>query len=102
MYDVLWHPCVDLAGQLDEARVLTILARFPGEIKRIDRNAMPAQSWAGIKRHETKRFCFRRFDYFPDVNAHRGIDHLQFVYQRDIYAAKNVFEQFRRLSCATR
>src|SRR3954447_2305959 len=53
--DVLRHRGVDLAGKLDEARRDIELPRLPGQIKRIDRDAVAAQSWAGIKRHESKR-----------------------------------------------
>src|SRR6266480_100519 len=38
------HRVVDLAGKLDETGRQVKFARFPGEIKRIDRNAMPAKS----------------------------------------------------------
>ena len=95
----MWR--VDLARQLDEARVLTVLARLPRQIKRVDRDAVPAQSWAGVERHETERLGLGRFDDFPDVDAHRGINHLQLVHQRDVDAPENVFQQLGGLGCAT-
>ena len=47
MHDVFGHGGVDLAGQLDEARVFTVLARLPGQIERVDRNAVAAQPGPG-------------------------------------------------------
>ena len=43
---------------------------------------MPATARAGIRRHETKRLRLCRADYFPNINAHGGIDHVYFVHQR--------------------
>src|SRR5260370_39737146 len=40
--DVLRHAGVDLAGQLDETSMQVKLAGHPGQIKRIDRDAMSA------------------------------------------------------------
>ena len=45
--DVLRHAGVDFAGQLDEPRGQAVLAGHPGEIERIDRNAVPAQPGPG-------------------------------------------------------
>ena len=49
---------------------------------------MPAETRAGIRRHETKRLRLCRADYFPNINAHGGIDHVYFVHQRNVYTAK--------------
>ena len=49
MHDVLRHRRIDLAGQLDEPRVLPELARFPSEIKRVDRDAVSAETRARDK-----------------------------------------------------
>src|SRR4029077_18863459 len=96
MDDVFWHPSVDLASQLDESRVLIKLTRFPCEIEWVDRNAVASQTGPRIKRHKSKRLGLRRFDHFPNIDAHGGVNHLEFVNQRDINAPKNVLEQ---LSC---
>jgi hypothetical protein len=55
---------------------------------------MAAQAGAGIKGHETKRLGLGRVDHFPDINAHGGVNHFQFIDQGDVDAAENVFRQF--------
>src|SRR5947208_7526485 len=102
MEDVLGHPCVDLACQFDEARVLSVLAGFPGEIKWIDWDAVAAKAGAGIKRHEPKRLSLRCFYDFPDVDSHGAVNQFEFVNQRDIDTPENIFEQLRSFSHATR
>ena len=46
---VMRHVAIDLAGQLDETGRQSDFAGFPGEIIRIDWDAMPAQARAGIR-----------------------------------------------------
>src|SRR5690606_24553643 len=53
--DVVRHGGVDLAGKLDEACDDVVLARLPGEIERIDRNAVAAETGARIERHIAER-----------------------------------------------
>ena len=43
------HLAVDVAGQFDEPRLDAELLGLPGQIERIDRNAVPAQAGAGVK-----------------------------------------------------
>jgi len=45
------HARIDFAGELDEVRAHLVLVRFPGEIERIDGNAVTAQAGPGKKRH---------------------------------------------------
>ena len=58
VHNVLGHPCIDLAGQLDETRMLTVFASLPCEIKRIDRDIMPANAKAGINGMKPNGFVF--------------------------------------------
>src|SRR5438477_4761272 len=102
MHDMLWHTRIDLAGQLDEARVLTKFTRFPSEIKRIDRNAMPAKPGAGIKRHESERFCLGGVNDLPNIDSHRVVNDFQLINERDVHASKNVLQQFGSLGRAAR
>ena len=44
--DIDRHRRIDLAGKLDKARRDAELARFPSQIKRVDRNAMAAKARA--------------------------------------------------------
>ena len=49
-----------------------------------DRSGYNARQHQGRdKRHETKRFRLCGIDHFPNINAHRGIDHVYFVHQRN-------------------
>ena len=57
---------------------------------------MAAEAGAGIKRHEAERLGARGGDGIPDVNVQRGINALEFVDQRDVDAAKNIFQQLCR------
>ena len=97
MHHIHRHGGVHLAGQLDELGVLPILACLPREVEWINRDAMPAKTGAGIESHVAERFGLRGVDDFPHVNAHRGIDLLEFVHQRDVHAAEDVLEQLGRL-----
>jgi hypothetical protein len=94
------HGRIDFTREFDKARFLSELLRLPCEIKRVNRDAMPAQSRPRIKRHEAERFRLRGGDDLPDVNVHRAINRLEFVDERDVDAAENVFEQLRRLGRA--
>ncbi len=94
------HGAVDFARKFHEARFLSDLPRLPREIKRINRDAMTAEAGAGIKRHEAERLGARGGDDFPNVNVHRGINALEFVDERDVDAAKYIFQQLRRLGRA--
>ena len=86
--------------ELDEARGQAVLASFPGKIKRIDGNAMAAESGAGIKRREPKGLGLGGFDYLPDVDAHFVINKLQFIDEGDVHAAINILKQLRSLGDA--
>ena len=68
-------------------------SRLPGQIERIDRNAVPAQARPGIERHEPEWFCLRCGDHFPDVDAHGRVNDFQFIYEGDVDAAENVLEK---------
>ena len=100
VHDVGGHGGIDLARQFDETGILAKFARLPGEIERINRNAMAAQTWTWVKRHEAERFGLGRVDDLPDINPHGAIDDLEFIYEGNVDAAKRVFEQLRCLGRA--
>src|SRR5207249_10597203 len=91
--DIFRHGGVDFSSEFDEARCLAVFACFPGQIKRVDGNTVAAQTWARIKRHESKRFRLGGVDDLPDVYAHRAVNDFQFIHQGDIDAAENVLEE---------
>src|ERR1700729_2399789 len=47
-YDIIRHRRIDLARELDEAGVHAVFARFPGKVKRVDRNAVATDPGTGI------------------------------------------------------
>jgi len=57
---VLGHRCIGLggSGQLDETRMLTVFASLPWQIKRIDRDTMPANTKPGINGMKPNGFVF--------------------------------------------
>ena len=79
-----------------ETCMLSILARLPGQIEWINWDTMPAKTGARVKRHETEWLGLCGLDHFPNIDPHRGIDHLQLVHQRDIHAAEDVLQQLGR------
>ena len=68
--DVLGHPRVDVAGKLDERVAQSELARAPGEVVGVDRNAVPAHARSGPEGHEAERLGRRGIDHLPHVQAH--------------------------------
>src|SRR5262249_2559973 len=92
--DIVWHGRVDLAGQLDEARGDAVLASDPGEVKRVDRNAVPAQPRPRIEGLEAERLRLGGFDHFPHVDAHGLENHLQLIHKCDVHGAISVFQDF--------
>src|SRR5258708_33424882 len=96
-YYVIRHGRVDFDGHFDEAGLEVKFPGFPGEIERVYRNAMSAQSRPGIKRMKTKRLGGSRLDYFPDIDVHAQAQQLEFVDQGDVHAAVDVLQQFGHL-----
>lgn len=91
------HAQVDLRGQLDELGVEVEFACLPREVVGVDRDAVAADAGAGVERHVTERFRRRRVDDLPDVDLHAIAQERQFVDERDVDAAENVFEQLGHL-----
>ena len=91
------HGRVDLSRQFDEAGGQVVLARFPGQIERVDRDAVPAQARAGIERHVAERFGLGGLDHLPDIHSHGLVDDLQLVHEGDVDGAEDVLGQLDRL-----
>ena len=91
------HGGVDLAGKLDEADGHVEFARFPNEVEGVDRDAMSAEARAGIEGHEAEGLGARGLDHLPDVDAHRLINELQLVHERDIDRTEDVLGELHRL-----
>src|SRR5207247_3403859 len=67
--DGVRHRRVDMSGKLDEARLESLLFRLPGEIERVDRDAVAAEAGPRMKRPEPERLGSRSLHDFPDVDA---------------------------------
>src|SRR5580700_4061901 len=90
------HPCVYLTSELDKASRYFVFPGLPGEIKRIDWNAMAAEAWPRIEWHKAEGLALGGFDDFPHINAHWFEYHFEFVNQRNVNSSKNVFGQLHR------
>ena len=95
--DEVGHGGVDFAGQLDEAGVEVELLGLPGEIERVDGDAVAAEAGAGIEGLEAEGLGFGGVDDFVDVDAHLHAELLELVDQGDVDAAVDVFEQLGHL-----
>ena len=95
--DEVGHVGIDFAGQLDEAGAEVELAGLPGEIKRVDGDAVAAEAGAGIEGLEAEGLGFGGVDDFVDVDAHAHAELLELVDQGDVDAAVDVFEQLGHL-----
>src|SRR6266851_1942710 len=76
-----------------------------GDSRRSSTSFLYATPSTRIKRHETEGFGRRGVDHFPDVDVHSKAELFEFVDQRDVHAAENIFEQlghFRRARRAYR
>ena len=91
------HREVDVAGQLDEAVDEVELAGPPGEVVRVDRDAMAADAGPGREPHEPERLRGRRVDDLPDVEAHPLAEQGELVDEGDVDVAEDVLEELREL-----
>ena len=91
------HRLVDLAGELDELGREVVLARAPGQVERVDRQAMAAHARARLEAHEAERLRRGGVDDLPDVDAHAVREHRHLVDERDVDRAEDVLEELRHL-----
>src|SRR3954454_11556811 len=91
------HLLVDLAGELDELRVETELARLPREIEGIDRDAVPAEAGARTEPHEAERLGCCRVHDFPHIDVHPVAELRELVYKSDVDRPEDVLEELRQL-----
>src|SRR5487761_2640199 len=95
--DEVRHAHVHLAGQFNELCAEVISLCLPREIERVNGDAMTAESGAGIERMKSEGLGFGGVDHLPNIDAHAHAELLQLIDQRDVYAAIDVFEEFRHL-----
>src|SRR5262249_21002670 len=90
---VVGHCPIDFTRKLYESGRDSVLAGLPGEIERVYGNAVPPEPRPWVERHESKGLGLRGVDHLPDINAHRPIDKLQFVDERNIDGTEDILCQ---------
>ena len=70
---------------------------LPGQIVRIDRNAVSAQPGTRIERGEPKGLGGGGVDYFVDVDSQKVTHQRELVHHADIHAAESIFEKLDHL-----
>ena len=99
--NVIRHVTVDVVRQLDEAEALAERPFHPpGEVGRVDRQAVAADPGPGRERHVAERLGGRRLDRFPDVDAEVVREHGQLVHERDVDVPEGVLHQLGQLGLA--
>ena len=104
-HHVLRHLGVDLARQVDEARLVVQRAHLPREVVRVERDAVTADARSRREAHEPERLRSRGVDDFPDVDAELVADDRHLVHEPDVHGAERVLQQldqFRRLGARDR
>ena len=97
VYNMLRHGGVDLAGELDEAGLVVKGLHLPGEVVRIERDAVATDAGSGIEGHETEGFAGGGLDDLPDIEpepvAHQG----GFIGEGDVDRAEGILVEFDHL-----
>src|SRR5205085_4822353 len=88
--------------ELDEAGGEVVLARLPGEVVGIERDAVAAQARPGLERHEAERLRRRGADDLPDIYVHPVAQLRELVDEGDVDRAEDVLEQLAQLRCVGR
>ncbi len=99
---VIGHVLVHLSGQLDELGREVELARLPGQVERVDRQAVPTQAGARLERHEPVGLRRRGRNHLPHVQPHAVAQHRELVHERDVDRAEDVLEQLGQLGRVAR
>ena len=80
-----------------EMGVEPILARLPGQVERVDRNAVAAEAGSRIVRGEAEGLRRCSVDNLENVDVHLVGDGFHLVHETDIYCTMDVLEQFSEL-----
>ena len=88
---------VDLARQIDEARLVVQRPHLPREVVRVERNAVSADARARRELHEAERLRRGRVDDLPHVDAELVADDRHLVDEPDVDRAERVLEQLHQL-----
>jgi hypothetical protein len=90
------HLAVDLARQLDHAGAVVQRLHLPGEVVRVERDAVPADAGSGHELHVAERLGRGGLDDLEDVDAEPVADLRHLVDQGDVHGPERVLEQLRQ------
>src|SRR5258708_25741936 len=82
------HVVVNFSSQLDEAGAEVEFPGFPRKGKRVDRDAVSAETRSGIERMKAERLGRSGRDDLPDVESHAQAEQLPFINQIDVEPAR--------------
>lgn len=71
--------------------------RLPAQIIGVERDAVAAETGAGIERLEAVGLAFGRVDHFPDVDAHPVAENGKLIDEADVHVAVGVLEDLLHL-----
>ncbi len=91
------HLLVDLAGELHERGGHVVLARLPGQVERVHRQAVAAHPGPGAEGHEAVGLGVGGLDHLPHVDAHPVAEDRQLVDERDVHRPEDVLQQLGEL-----
>src|SRR5207249_11046743 len=96
-HDVPGHRAVDIVGQRDEARLVAVEAHLPGQVQGIDGNAVPANPWPGVERHEAEGLGGGSVDDFLGADLQALTHEGELVGQRDVDVPEDVLVELGEL-----
>src|SRR5262249_30239477 len=94
------HTIVDLARQLDEARLPVVFPALPTEVEWIDRDAVPTDARSRVERHEPEGLGSGSVDHFPDVDPDLAAEESHLIGEGDVYVPEGVLQQLDHLGHA--
>ena len=94
---VFRHLVVNHHRAFDHRGVEAVLSGFPGEVVRVQRDAVSAQTRSRIERLEAVGLGLSRVHNLPHADAHFVAEHGQLVDQTDVDVAVGVFENLLHL-----
>src|SRR3990170_7543865 len=94
---IMGHVRVYLACKLYEPGREVVLPGLPGQVERVNGDAVAAEAGPRVEGLEAERFCLRGFDDLPDVDAHPVAEHLELVHHGYVDAPVDVLEELGHL-----
>ena len=97
LHHEIGHRAVDVPGQFDKPGGKVIFPGLPGQVKRVDGDAMTPQARTGIKGLEPERFRTGGLDDLKDIHSHPQAQHLEFIDQGDVHRPVDVLQELAHL-----